>query len=584
MANDGRRPVMAGGTLDVRRSPAVVFQNQNRPFTNSPPTFGDDFSAISQVSNPVKRSSIFINEGGFISSNKILELEKNCSGVAVIETGIYIPDNVVLSSEEVTGNNKINIEDNEAIENAKEADLNFVRDCNSRELGNCIDHNVIPARSNNAIQPNVWSKKSNIKVVDLDLGDFLSKDGEFVKLHADKEIENTRKLQYSLVVKVFGSNVPFPIVSTELRKQWSSFGKFHLTMLGSTGKFFQKLEYERLPNLCFDYGKLGHLKKDCNDKTLGGINVSAGNNDIQEKETIKSSNLTDPSVKAEKTNEAMDHDNLVEEGEIVDNVKNLDPISRNVSMAGYSTDSASMTDYKEDEMKKVMSFDRKDVDLLIGPDWDFFHVPSEGLSGGLIALWKANLVRFQIVEFCSQFIIGNLDIPNKGIWRIASIYGNKDSYKRRRNWERLEVYSSKDLAMVLGGDFNCILSKDDKRGGKRFLFAPRPKEMKSFLALNDFDEVDFVGSKFTWSNNKKGVDRILERIDRCFINSAALNSPHRLVVRHLARVASDHFLVVLNLVVQNSAKKVLIFEEVWASNKASLAVIKGIWRKKIDGS
>ncbi|XP_028550148.1 uncharacterized protein LOC114579514 [Dendrobium catenatum] len=228
-----------------------------------------------------------------------------------------------------------------------------------------------------------------------------------------------------------------------------------------------------------------------------------------------------------------------------------------------------------------MSFDRKDVDLLIGQDWDFFHVPSEGLSGALLVLWKANFVRFQIVEFCSQFIIGDLDIPNKGNWRIASIYGNKDAYKRRRIWERFEVYSSKDLPMVLGGDFNCILSKDDKTRRKRFLFFLGPKEMKSFLALNDFHEVGFVCSKFTWCNNKKCGDRILERLDRCFLNSAALNSPHRLVVRHLARVASDHCPVVLNLVVQNSANKVLRFEEVWASNKASVAVIKGIWRKKL---
>ncbi|XP_020681241.1 uncharacterized protein LOC110098679 [Dendrobium catenatum] len=32
---------------------------------------------------------------------------------------------------------------------------------------------------------------------------------------------------------------------------------------GSTGKFLQKIEYERIPNFYFECGKIGHLKKDC---------------------------------------------------------------------------------------------------------------------------------------------------------------------------------------------------------------------------------------------------------------------------------------------------------------------------------
>ncbi|XP_020673576.1 uncharacterized protein LOC110093128 [Dendrobium catenatum] len=500
---------------------------------------------------------------------------------------------------------------------------------------------------------------------------------------------------------------------------------------GSTGKFFHKLEYERLPNLCFDCGKLGHLKKDCKDKNLEGINGPAGNNVVQDKNSLNTNNTIGSSMNAEKTNEGYGpwllvnygkkkfinfgfrnfisrskevkgsndavgfsdnsnqslmkngkkiwkevglmntensigldkedleprqkpecyywiKDNQLEEGEIVNSGGILDFVNRDDLMAVNFTQTDGLAD-KEDVMKKdnssnlkrkgsnqlkglgpfklaprsrraegdvkdkgarkrkaslylkevvknhgiffiglletkVMNFDRKDVDLLIGPDWDFFHVPSDGLSGGLLVLWKANFVRFHIVEFCSQFILGDLDIPNKGILSIASIYGKKDVYKRRRIWERLEVHSSKDLPMVLGGDFNCILSKDDKREGKRFLFSLGPKEMKSFLAVNDFHEVGFVGSKFTWCNNKKGGDRILERLDRCFLNSVALNSPHRLLVRHLARISSDHCPVVLNLMVQNSAKKFLRFEEVWASNKASMAVIKGTWRKEVDGS
>ncbi|PKU73188.1 hypothetical protein MA16_Dca026819 [Dendrobium catenatum] len=32
---------------------------------------------------------------------------------------------------------------------------------------------------------------------------------------------------------------------------------------GSSGMFFQKIEYERIPNFCFNYGMIGYIKKDC---------------------------------------------------------------------------------------------------------------------------------------------------------------------------------------------------------------------------------------------------------------------------------------------------------------------------------
>ncbi|XP_020672050.2 uncharacterized protein LOC110092045 [Dendrobium catenatum] len=53
-----------------------------------------------------------------------------------------------------------------------------------------------------------------------------------VKLHLEKEQDNSNRLKKFLVIKVFGSNIPFNIISIELRKQWARIGKFHLTRLG----------------------------------------------------------------------------------------------------------------------------------------------------------------------------------------------------------------------------------------------------------------------------------------------------------------------------------------------------------------
>ncbi|KAI0526848.1 hypothetical protein KFK09_002440 [Dendrobium nobile] len=157
---------------------------------------------------------------------------------------------------------------------------------------------------------------------------------------------------------------------------------------------------------------------------------------------------------------------------------------------------------------------------------------SVGLAGGILVSWDNSLASFTVLDSSPQFVIGELDVLKKGRWRIAIIYGSKDVYVRRLLWEKLETFSGTDLPMVIGGDFNCLLTKEDKRGGRRFSFSIGPREMKSFLTSNDLHEVGYVGPKYTWSNNKLGADRILERLDRCFLNSSAISLGHRMVVRH----------------------------------------------------
>ncbi|XP_020698836.1 uncharacterized protein LOC110111351 [Dendrobium catenatum] len=81
---------------------------------------------------------------------------------------------------------------------------------------------------------NPWTKHPYIKL-NLPKGDsFMSDDGKEIKLYEPKMIENIEKLQKSIMVKVFGKAIPVQIIAAELRHQWSPFGKFHITILGSS--------------------------------------------------------------------------------------------------------------------------------------------------------------------------------------------------------------------------------------------------------------------------------------------------------------------------------------------------------------
>ncbi|XP_020672039.1 uncharacterized protein LOC110092031 [Dendrobium catenatum] len=217
---------------------------------------------------------------------------------------------------------------------------------------------------------------------------------------------------------------------------------------------------------------------------------------------------------------------------------------------------------------KLTIIDSKLIKVMFVEGWDFFYVPSKGLSGGILLIWKQGMASYKVVEASTQFVVGDLDVLNKGTWRVATIYGSKDVYKRRLLWDGIDHLMVKDIPMIIGGDFNCLLSKEEKKGGRKFFFSMGTKEMKSFISCNDLHEVSCVGPKFTWCNNKKGAERILEK----------------LMERHLGRIASDHSPILLNLLnFSSSARKVIRFKEVWTSILSSTAIVRESWRRKAQG-
>ncbi|XP_020700294.1 uncharacterized protein LOC110112417 [Dendrobium catenatum] len=157
---------------------------------------------------------------------------------------------------------------------------------------------------------------------------------------------------------------------------------------------------------------------------------------------------------------------------------------------------------------KVETLGRTEVDKFIGVQWNFFHFPSCGKSGGILVLWRKDITSFDILEANEQVVVGNLCLPDGVCWTIAVVYANKDHHVRRNLWHILSQYATGDRPFLIGGDFNCCLSQSEKKGGKRFTYSAGAQEMADFLSCNDLHDLGFVGPKYTWSNNKDGTSKI----------------------------------------------------------------------------
>ncbi|XP_020680369.1 uncharacterized protein LOC110098015 [Dendrobium catenatum] len=197
---------------------------------------------------------------------------------------------------------------------------------------------------------------------------------------------------------------------------------------------------------------------------------------------------------------------------------------------------------------KLSSIDRTDVDFLIGKDWDYFHFPDVSTAGGIMVLWNSKSVSFTVERSDSQVVVGSLHTPSLGVWKVATVYSSRCNNERRILWSMLEnslMDSGHAIVVGWGGDFNC-----------------------------------FVGPSFTWCNNKDGSSRIWERLDKCLLNSSALQLMPFGKVKHLARVASDHSPIVFNMDARKiNRNKSFRFEDTWRSYPAAWSIVKNSWRK-----
>ncbi|XP_020701897.1 uncharacterized protein LOC110113597 [Dendrobium catenatum] len=229
---------------------------------------------------------------------------------------------------------------------------------------------------------------------------------------------------------------------------------------------------------------------------------------------------------------------------------------------------------------KLNSLENSQILKFLGNNCESFLVPSEGLCGGLMVLWRKDLLSFTMVEVSSQMILGKLEVFTIGIWKVTTVYANTNAIDRKLLWESLEKHCSKDLPTVIGGDFNCVLCQDEKRGGKKNFLSQGAKDLKNFMINNDLHEVGYMGPKFTWCNNKFGGAQILEKLDRCLIHSTVLNSIHLALVKHLSRIASDLCPILLEIFNPMAVySREIRYEEVLATYHGAEAIVQKSWSK-----
>ena len=212
-------------------------------------------------------------------------------------------------------------------------------------------------------------------------------------------------------------------------------------------------------------------------------------------------------------------------------------------------------------------------------------VPRRNREGGLVLFWKCDLA-LNIKSFSFCHIDTLINEGTDEVWRFTGFYGAPETQHRMNSWNILRLlHSQSSLPWCCAGDFNELVSLDEKRGGR-----PRTKsQMQAFRDVLDdcgFQDLGFHGPKFTWCNNRLNGVTVWEWLDKVVVNSEWLIRFQKYRVHHIQGTFSDHMPLWISptLARAHRRRKLFRFESMWLTDEGCKDTIEDAWRGGRVGS
>jgi exonuclease III len=203
-----------------------------------------------------------------------------------------------------------------------------------------------------------------------------------------------------------------------------------------------------------------------------------------------------------------------------------------------------------------------------------------GFAGGIWILWKSAAVELELLTSTEQEIHVSAQVKDSNsLWLLSAIYASPRRSERRVLWKNLMVISGlHKLPWVMVGDFNDIISGDEKWGGN-FPVASRIAEYNNCMNTCSMLDLGFSGPKYTWSNGQDISTLIMQRLDRAWVNSEWRILFPEAYVTNLTRTHSDHCPILLSLwpSSHNSLPRPFRFENIWLSHPEFPTVVDKAW-------
>ncbi|XP_039057955.1 uncharacterized protein LOC120201410 [Hibiscus syriacus] len=179
--------------------------------------------------------------------------------------------------------------------------------------------------------------------------------------------------------------------------------------------------------------------------------------------------------------------------------------------------------------------------------------PAVGSAGALITLWNQKEFVVKDVVINSRFVVtkGMLEgVP--GSCCFINVYGpSVDADKEMFFRELLSFLDNVDCPLCLGGDFNAVLSQEEKEGGA--VNSVTTNMFRDFVSKANLFDLPLSGGRFTWCNNREVPT--FERLDQFLVDQRLLACFPKISQSLQPRSVSDHNIILLENKVCNWGQK-----------------------------
>lgn len=213
------------------------------------------------------------------------------------------------------------------------------------------------------------------------------------------------------------------------------------------------------------------------------------------------------------------------------------------------------------------------------------HTDTTGFTGGLWLLWDTDRVEISNLASTEQEVHAFVKVRSSNLnWIFTTMYASSRFKERCLLWNNLvTVANNHNLPWVIAGDFNEMLSNDEKFGG-RPIIPSRAMLFKECLDMCNMADLGFQGPRFTWTNKQHFTTFIQERLDRYFANPNWCVMYPEAQVTHLPRCSLDHCPVLLELQPHSNIKlrRPFRFQRFWLSDDSISNVVHSAWSDHSD--
>ncbi|XP_026410471.1 uncharacterized protein LOC113305668 [Papaver somniferum] len=140
------------------------------------------------------------------------------------------------------------------------------------------------------------------------------------------------------------------------------------------------------------------------------------------------------------------------------------------------------------------------------------HNAKDNTKGNIWLFWNSSLTAPVVVDMTSQCITVEV-----GGVLVTGVHAISYAINRRELWKNLCDISLLDKPWLILGDFNTVLSMDEKKGGRNHVSS----DVKDFQDCVDYYgllQAPKSGLDFSWCNGRVGKKRILCNLDRALYN------------------------------------------------------------------